>query len=231
MNDKDLFADPWLHHVPENTCLPDNLAFVCAYEVDINPFSTQDALYFRRTDARDELWLAQGDYLYSTEGTADPPPSPPDLQVKGHRAGCACSAPKNGDTLTACLNLIEGLVLSRVGCGWPDKFLAPGIVDESTFKNLVARIEHDLDENVQRAREAETEIIKVARELGLQPEPSGKGPTLWRARCPETSHPLELGAAANGFFCGYCGRKGGPEELRAFAREREAWRKGPSTAP
>ena len=90
---------------------------------------------------------------------------------------------------------------------------------------MVRKIEKELDENKQKAREAETEIIKVARELGLSPEPTGEGPSYWFARCPGKihgktgNHVFFINAATNSFGCGWCHRKGGVEELRAFVME------------
>ena len=68
----------------------------------------------------------------------------------------------------------------------------------------------------------ETEIILVARELELNPQPTGTGPDYWQATCPMTNHPLYINAAENEFGCGWCKRKGGIKELRAFVKERRA---------
>jgi len=51
--------------------------------------------------------------------------------------------------------------------------------------------------------------------------PNG-GPDYWYATCPGMNHSLEIRASTGEFFCGYCKRKGGAAELRAFVREREA---------
>jgi hypothetical protein len=65
-----------------------------------------------------------------------------------------------------------------------------------------------LDDNSRKARKAETEIIKVARELGLFPKPTGEGPNSWYAACPGRNHVLFISGAANSFGCGWCKRKG-----------------------
>jgi hypothetical protein len=86
--------------------------------------------------------------------------------------------------------------------------------------SLVGRIKNEYQENRQKARERETEIIKVARELGLSPYSTGTGPDYWQASCPRRNHRLYINAAENSFGCGWCKRKGAVEELRAFVKER-----------
>lgn len=135
--------------------------------------------------------------------------------------GCVFSVPKKDEELISCLNLLEDLFRARVGFYWPEGFIAAGIVDESAFSSLVRQIRNELTENAQQARETETKIIKVARELGISPQPTGTGPIFWQARCPGTNHPLYINAAEDSFGCGWCKRKGSAEELRTFVKERE----------
>lgn len=56
--------------------------------------------------------------------------------------------------------------------------------------------------------------------LGLDPRPAGHNHNAWMANCPRTSHWLMISAEQNEFGCGYCRRKGGPAELRAFYETR-----------
>jgi hypothetical protein len=63
--------------------------------------------------------------------------------------------------------------------------------------------------------------VLAARECQLNPRPSGTSPTAWIANCPGTNHFLMIGTQDNTFSCGWCKRRGGPEELRAFAAERK----------
>jgi hypothetical protein len=74
----------------------------------------------------------------------------------------------------------------------------------------------------RRARARGAGVSRVARELGLGPEPTGTGPVHWQARCPGTNHPLYIQAATGMFGCGWCKRKGGEAELREFVAERRA---------
>jgi hypothetical protein len=40
---------------------------------------------------------------------------------------------------------------SRVGFCWPSKLISPGQLDERSFKNVIDRIEDELDANVEPA--------------------------------------------------------------------------------
>lgn len=96
---------------------------------------------------------------------------------------------------------------------------------EPGFTAIVELIEEALDGNAEMARRDDSEIIAVARELGMYPEPTGTGPHHWRSRCPETNHGLYIHSGSNTFGCGYCCRNGGPEELRQFVYDRKESRR------
>jgi hypothetical protein len=86
------------------------------------------------------------------------------------------------------------------------------------FDVIVSLLEHELDTNARGAGHlAEAEIVTTARELRLNPEPSGTSGTAWQAKCPGGHHYIMISAVKNDFGCGYCRRKGGPVELRVFA--------------
>ena len=63
-------------------------------------------------------------------------------------------------------------------------------------------------------------IVGVARDLGLDPQPSGAGPASWHARCPGGQHHLLIEAELGRFGCGDCGEEGGIEDLRRFVAGR-----------
>ena len=217
---EDIFADPWLKQAEQGSSLPNDALFACAYELYINPFEMVQASFLRRTETRDELWILDDPPLASIREIAAGNASPGDIELGDVRTGCACAVPRKGEELPACLNLLDLLFHIYVGFCWPSEFVVPGIVNESAFNGLLERIERELEDNTNKARQRETEIIKVARELGLHPRPTGTGPDYWRATCPGTSHPLFIKAAESFFGCGWCKRKGSTQELRAFAEER-----------
>jgi Flp pilus assembly protein TadD, contains TPR repeats len=218
--DELVFADPWLKKAEKTEYFPDDARFACAYEIHpvVEYFAV--ATFLRRTETIDELWVGAtvNDRTFSAE----------DFKRVGlWGIGRVFAITRKGDELTACLKLIELLFRARHGFEWPEAFLVTGIVDESSFTSTVRKIEKELDENKQKARETETAIIEVARNLGLSPKPTGEGPSHWFARCPGKingktgSHVLFINAAEDSFGCGWCRRKGGVEELRAFVKERK----------
>jgi len=86
-----------------------------------------------------------------------------------------------------------------------------------------ARREREHEEWSRLARENETEIIHVARELGLRPEPAGFGPVQWYANCPKgRAHRVMITTGDDEFGCGYCRVKGGVDELRALVAEQRS---------
>jgi len=70
------------------------------------------------------------------------------------------------------------------------------------------------------AADCDYPILHAARELKLNPEPSGTSPGSWQARCPATQHYLMIQAHNGEFGCGYCGWRGGVHELRKFVASR-----------
>lgn len=218
-----IFADPFGSKGGKAAALPEDARLACAYEVFLQVEWFSEAAFFRRTETNDELWLSEGGVAPVEGSDADGTiPSEESVRADLHQFRCALIVPQTGDELSSCLGLLELLIRARHGFSAPAGFTAHGIVDEAAYESLVERIEKDLEANRQKAREGETEIIRVARELDLYPQPTGEGPSHWSANCPGTNHRLLIGAESNSFGCGYCRRKGSVEELRAFVAERRA---------
>ena len=76
------------------------------------------------------------------------------------------------------------------------------------------------EESKMRVAEKPSAVINAAQLLGLYPEPTGQHPDKWQASCPGTNHSIFISPEQDKWFCGWCRRKGGPEELEAFSRER-----------
>ena len=197
MADTAITVDPWGH---ARRALPRNVVLVCTYELYFGVDSMDETLWFRRAAERDELWLES---LTTSLGAHTP------------------AAGRAGD---ACVRLVETLIRARVGFGWPNRFVRRGLLDSGAFGRIVQRLEDELRRNRAVAQANEPEIVAEARRLGLSPEPTGTGRNAWRANCPGTHHFLDLGGTHNTFACGYCRRKGGVEELRAFADSRRGGR-------
>ncbi|MGZ4911258.1 MAG: hypothetical protein ACXVI1_11225 [Halobacteriota archaeon] len=225
MNDHNIiFADPWLKKAKGTAKLPDDAVFACAYYVHLVIDYLEEAVFFRRTETCDELWRATTDFDASIEqALVDGKGAPKALGGQsGLSIGRVYAAETTGEESSSCLALLERLFRAYVGgLESPQRFLVAGIISESAYNNLVQRIEHKLHKNSRKAHENETEIVKVARRLGLSPRPSGKHPDLWQANCPGSHHTLFLEAAENHYTCPWCSREGSAKELRALVKERK----------
>jgi hypothetical protein len=222
MRDPDvIYADPWLNKAKRTMRLPDSALFMCAYEVDLVVDFFYQASFLRRTETVDELWIGYGEPL-TNKGLGYGIASEEDFEAPALSSiGCRFAVVRKGEELTACLRLLELWFRAVYGFEFIEAFVAPGIVNKSSYDSLVRRLEDEHEQNRQKARERETEIIRVARELGLSPQPTGTGPTHWQIGCLRgRNHPAYIDSALNYFFCGWCGYKGGVEELRAFAKRR-----------
>jgi len=193
-----IYADSFLNKNTKIQSVPEGAHLICAYHVHIGIDSFEEPACIWRINGTDELWIS--DYF--------------------GRHGIAFVIRCKGSIESACPRLLDILVRSRVGFYWPTRFVTSGLLDEEAFNDLVKRIENELDENAEHARKNKPEIAYVAEELGLYTRPTGTSEEHWKATCPETNHSLELQASNNLFFCGYCNRSGGIDDLKKFVKER-----------
>lgn len=225
--DEIILTDPFFSKGGVNNMLPDDAVLACVYDLNLGIDTEGEAAFFRRTGTGDELWTVfPGNLRFIRRLIIRPaggtkPGRGAMRSIEPLSAGCAFAVPARGDETRSCCDLLGMLFFSRVGHYWPEKFRAAGIIDEATYYGVKGEVEREIDENMRRDRERETEIVALARDLGLSPGPTGTDPGYWNARCPGKRHPLLMKADVNEFFCGYCGRKGGMEELEAFVKERK----------
>ena len=216
-NQEVIFGDPWLQQADPDTNVPKGVRLVCAYDLFLGVEDVIEAAFLRRTETEDELWVLKDVHVGRIEEiTGGPLP-----RGTAGAMGCVLVVQRADEELPDCLNLLELLFRTYHGFCWPTGFDTPGIVNEWGYNELVGRLEAGYGANRSLALKNETDIIRVARELKLQPEPTGEGRDSWQARCPETKHPIYIHAPVNEWFCGWCSRKGGIAELRAFVEERK----------
>ncbi len=145
-----------------------DVRFACAYELFIQALDFEGAVFLRRTENTDELWIVVGESLPTVRRISDGTASPQDFERGEYfSVGRVFAIKRKGEELTACLKLMELLFRATYGFEHPEKFIAPGIVDKSAYDRLLKRLDDEHEENRRKAREGETEIIKVARELGF----------------------------------------------------------------
>ncbi len=220
---KDVKVDPWLQkqeEYKEYKRIPEEAVFVCAYFVFVNPFDFVDAAFLRRTGEKDELWVGTWDHE-TNKRLADYSD-----QSQFESFGCMVVKPQSGGYFSAARILLAHLFRSRVGFVSPSDFLQGGLLAKSHYLEVINFLRNELRDYKDEARKNMTEIVYVAKELGLGPEPTGSGPYSWIARCPGTNHHIAISTESDSFGCGYCRRKGGPEELKAFVKERNLKKRG-----
>ena len=190
--------------------VPANLCFVCEYDAYIFVDHIRVRLYFERTALLDVLY----------EWT--------ELGARRRRpftlATVAATAPPAGSEAEAVLRMLGPVWRSQSGSSWPQRYCRGDLVSRAAFH----RVRDEMDaERAALAAQAESErgaeIIQVAEALGLHPEPAGVGPHAWYVNCPTgRPHRIPAQSQSNQWGCGYCGIKGGPEELRAEVARRRA---------
>ena len=124
--------------------------------------------------------------------------------------------------------LISEIINALVRTRWPYEIagecLREGLINKDRWQSVLdvfdaERTRHH-DEARKRVAAKPSAVINAAQMLGLHPEPTGEHPDQWQASCPGTNHPLFISASADKRFCGWCKRKGGPEDLETFCHER-----------
>jgi hypothetical protein len=125
-----------------------------------------------------------------------------------------------GSKREAAAQLLYAYVRSRTYYGFPAPPYRKGLLTSSELENIVGAVTDEFDRNSRPAEKKrgqhEAPIIKMARELNLNPKPAGHNNSAWIADCPRRSHWIMISPSLNEFGCGYCRRKGGPKELKDF---------------
>ena len=215
---------------------PVEAVFVLAHEVYCVIEHFDQVVWFHRMDDRDELWAYTDGWteLASTLSTLAPDARAGYLDDYSHQCACVFSVAREGSFEESLVDLV--CCYFSTGGGAPSgmrNLVATGYISEAQCALLFDRAKRAqererirYDKYCEEARKNETEIIHVARELGLGPCPTGVSPAQWRAHCPRVSgHPLMLTTETDRFFCGYCSVTGGVDELRAFHAEEQAGNK------
>ena len=220
---RNTFIDPWLKKGSRDSSLPSGLKLVCAYELHLGVDSVAEALFYCVDNNQHQLWAVAvySDKMLNAIHLKQPNRIPGGLTL---HSGLAVSLSDSSPDSTQMLDLLELLVVSRAGCGWPSNFLKRGLLCREDFDNKINKIEMELNQIREQTfgESIGNPLIEKARKLRLKPEPCGTAGHQWKARCPETHHYLYISTDSNTFGCGYCRRKGGVKELINFASERKA---------
>jgi len=197
--------------------IPEDAIFVCAYVVFMNPADFGVSAFFRRANGFDELWVASWD--------AEVNANYKDIEHGQHERydafHCALAIPSAIDVKASCQTLLYHELKADLGYSSPGEFVRGGLFTDKEYFDVILSIKDEIEDHLRQAEKNKSEIVAVAQELGLQPEPTGKGPHSWRASCPGTGHPIWIDTQKNIFGCPWCKKKGDSELLRLFVKERK----------
>jgi hypothetical protein len=217
MSHNTIINDPWLKESGSNTNIPNNAKLICAYELDLVADCIYEVTFLVSTETEYQLWKSAGlftdSFLKQLENG--------DISIgefnktKRFKSGIAFSIYKNISEYTTCFVMLERLFRAYYGFENVRKFVIGGLVSESEFTKLIYRLNCEIEEIKNKTIINETEIVKVARELGLDPQPTGKYENIWRTRCPKTKYGMYINAIKNEYKCAVTKCKGGVKELRA----------------
>ena len=185
-------------------------------------------IWFNRTEERDELWVFT-DVFTNVQArllARKPLERAEALLAFGQKVTPAISVPRSGSFDESLLGLLSAFFSTPSGAvAGIERITATAYINKAHLRVILDCLESyrerkrlESEEYVRQARDNETEIVRVARELGLDPVPSGDSPTAWIARCPgqRGRHTLQLSTRNDQFGCGYCRVKGGVDDLSAF---------------
>ena len=219
-----LSSNVWGKDAESSAALPEEAVALCAYELLVMAILDMDQIaYIHQTARGDELWMVTEETLYENpnRASADEIAKLEILLVNQSRQAMRVLSMTHTDSIfRSGLFLLSEYFDAVCGFYSPVKFLAEGLLLKCDYEAIVQRQNETIRRNQEVARKQETKIIEVATELDLQPQAPLLNPEIWSARCPGTGHQLYINASKNEFGCGYCGRKGGPKDLRVFVASR-----------
>lgn len=205
--------------------MPDGAAFVGRYDLDIGGFSATEGLFLAGGAGSWELWSVQTGWRGNLEQILEKREArDPNWRTGVLAAGLAVAGTLRGDPGEAAGALLAVLLRARIHDGRICGPFGAGLLPAETISAAVADLEAELERKWQQAVAAElarpSPIIEAAKAWGLEPKPAGHDPHAWTANCPSgRNHWIMISTTANEFGCGYCRRKGGPDELRRFCAE------------
>ena len=219
-----LSSNVWGKDAESSAALPEDAVALCAYELFVMAILDMDQIaYIRQTARGDELWMvtAETPYENPNRASADEIGKLETLLLNQSKQAMRVLTMTHTDSILRSGMFLLSEYFDAV-CGFysPVKFLAEGLLLKSDYEEINQRQNATIRRNQEVASKQRTKIIEVASELGLQPQAPLLNREIWSAKCPGTGHQLYINARKDEFGCGYCCRKGGPKDLRAFVASR-----------
>jgi hypothetical protein len=215
------FVDPWSHQPQHRGDIPDHAVLAGAWHLDVGIDIIHEALFLARDHHGDRLWsLITPSESVTRESLSARERGDCSWVKMMITSGCVAGAARRRTPGEAARILLDRLLRARIPFSGPRPPYISGLLAGQELTSMVGIITDELRSNALAAEVAsldhEALIIKVARDLGLNPRPAGHNRTAWIADCARRSHFIMISPSDNKFGCGYCKRAGGPAELQAF---------------
>jgi hypothetical protein len=217
--------DPWLKQ-PVGGEASGRAEFVGRYRLDLGMVTVSETLFLAGGPDGWELWAAQeesgSDLVPFIRRVAEQGPG---CLAEAMGGGVAVAGSLQASPREAARGLFQVLLQVRHPHSMPCAPYQGGLLPAEDLSREVAGFQAELERNRRSAEVAESAalapILEIARRFGLGTTPAGQNPEAWRANCPcGGQHWIMISTGSGQFGCGYCRRKGGPDELRSFCEER-----------
>jgi hypothetical protein len=224
--------DPWLKE-PADDAAMDNAIFVGHYDLPIEGvFIITEALFLSGGPRFWWMWAIhiESDLVLERILHLQAAHDPGWRELGGTR-GLALTGIANGSPEEAATYLLYALQRAHYPYTSAIEPYRGGLLSVEAIGAVISDLHAEWDRNrleaIAEAERKATPIVFTARELHLNPRPSGRNANDWYADCPSgRGHSIMIGASSNQFGCGYCHWKGGPEELLRFHQAFQ--KKGPN---
>ena len=200
--------DPWCHASLGATRIKDP-DLIGRFGLFIGIDTLTESIWLAGGGKRWEMWSDVGGYA-TVADPADP----------GRRglvvAGSGAASPEG-----AAIEMLDALARARGPFGVICPPFRGGLLSAEAMAQVIADLNAQVDrhrlEAIAEGERREAPIVMTARALHLNPHPEGPDANGWHANCPSgRGHSIMISASSDQFGCGYCHRKGGPDELRRF---------------
>ncbi|PKP41350.1 MAG: hypothetical protein CVT96_06995 [Bacteroidetes bacterium HGW-Bacteroidetes-13] len=99
-------------------------------------------------------------------------------------------------------------------------YKSSSIITKDDFDNILKYLGKMRQDNIEKAKTIETEIITFLRDHRMDPVPDGRSVYDWSALCPNAKdkHRFKISTLDDSWHCAHCQKKGNLKELETWIR-------------
>ena len=200
-------VDAWRAHALPPDGFEIDGAIVCHQQLRFGASELKEQILYMHSSGEEELWAG----LQFLDGTPFPKRS------KRTRLVRVQTSALQKEQLVGPWRMFGQLIRSRAWCSLPSKILEEGLITHEAFTSIIGQIQAEIQADPEKLLLQKPEIMRVAEELKLRPQPTESSLKRWEARCPESRHKLWIDASQGQYGCGSCRRMGDAEDLVCYA--------------